>query len=96
MLAGGANQQEVLDACVAKYGEQILAQPRARGIGLLAYVVPPLAFLAATVALVFTLRRWVRAGTKSAAEAGTEAFPERGDDDRYRERLHAEIEHFDR
>jgi cytochrome c-type biogenesis protein CcmH len=96
LLAGGATQQQVLEAYVAKYGEQILAQPRGRGFGLLAWTVPPLALLAAAVGLLFTLRGWTRAERNSAADVGAESVRERSDDDSYRERLRVEIDQFDR
>ena len=40
MVAEGKNRDEILDYYVAKYGERILAAPRARGVNALAYVAP--------------------------------------------------------
>ena len=94
LLAGGATEQEVLEAYVAKYGEQILAQPRARGFGLLAWMVPPLALFSATVGLILTLRHWIRQTATASVE--TEPATETNRDDSYLERLRSDIQQFDR
>jgi cytochrome c-type biogenesis protein CcmH len=40
MVAEGKSRDEILDFYVAKYGERILATPRARGFNSLAYILP--------------------------------------------------------
>ena len=40
MVAEGKSRGEILDYYVAKYGERILAAPRARGVNVLAYIAP--------------------------------------------------------
>jgi len=40
MVAEGKSREAILDYYVARYGERILAAPRARGINVLAYVAP--------------------------------------------------------
>ena len=72
LLAGGASDQEVLDALVRRYGERILAMPRTAGFGMLAWIVPPLALLAAALGIA----RYVRAARRArlaAADDGGEA-----------------------
>ena len=41
-LAQGWSEDRIVDAYVEKYGERILAAPRASGFGMMAYLVPPL------------------------------------------------------
>ncbi len=40
MLETGKTRQEIVDLYVAKYGERILAKPRAQWFKLTAYVLP--------------------------------------------------------
>jgi cytochrome c-type biogenesis protein CcmH len=40
MVAAGKSRDEILDYYVARYGERILATPRARGFNALAYILP--------------------------------------------------------
>jgi cytochrome c-type biogenesis protein CcmH len=40
MVAEGKSRNEILDYYVARYGERILAAPRAQGINILAYAAP--------------------------------------------------------
>lgn len=57
-LAAGRTEEEILDGFVERYGEQILALPRARGFNLAAYFLP-LALAAITTGLLArALRRW--------------------------------------
>jgi cytochrome c-type biogenesis protein CcmH len=60
MLAAGSTDREILDFYVAKYGERILATPRASGFNLLAYVMPGVALVAGLMGVVIVLRRWRR------------------------------------
>jgi cytochrome c-type biogenesis protein CcmH/NrfF len=58
----GKSKQEIKDALVAEYGNEVLALPQGSGFSLSAYVVPIVAFLVAAVALAFGVLRWRRAG----------------------------------
>lgn len=61
LLDQGLSEQQVLDALVADYGDNILASPKPEGFNLLAYVVPVIG-LGALLALGFLLLpRWKRA-----------------------------------
>jgi cytochrome c-type biogenesis protein CcmH len=40
MLAAGKSRDEIFDYYIAKYGERILATPRAKGFNALAYIMP--------------------------------------------------------
>jgi cytochrome c-type biogenesis protein CcmH len=65
-LRAGKTDQQVIDYFVAKYGEWILLEPKARGFNLVAYLLP-LVMLAAGIGVIFvSVRKWTRAG------AGTE------------------------
>lgn len=55
--AGGATPDELVDGVLAKYGEEYLVVPRARGIGLWAWLLPPLMLLAGAVFLNGRVRR---------------------------------------
>ena len=57
LLGEGKTREEILDMYVAIYGEQILAQPRARGFNLLAYVMPPTFLLVGGLLLVFFINQ---------------------------------------
>jgi cytochrome c-type biogenesis protein CcmH/NrfF len=59
-VAAGWTADEIRDGLVHEYGgdESILAVPRARGIGLLAWVVPALVVGVALIGGVVLMRRW--------------------------------------
>jgi cytochrome c-type biogenesis protein CcmH len=62
MVAAGRSKEEIKDALVAEYGNEVLALPRGSGFDLSAYVVPIVAFVIAVIALAFGVARWRRAG----------------------------------
>lgn len=57
----GRSKQQIKDALVAEYGDEVLALPRGSGFSLSAYVVPIVAFLIAVIALGFGIAKWRRA-----------------------------------
>jgi cytochrome c-type biogenesis protein CcmH len=57
-LADGKSEQQILDDFARKYGDSVLAQPPARQ--WVAWVLPVVIFLSASVALVYWLRSWTR------------------------------------
>ena len=62
-LYNGKSDAQVFDYFTQKYGQWILLEPRADGIGVLVYVLP-VAFLGIGVlALVFVVRKWTRNAT---------------------------------
>ena len=68
-LRAGKTDQQVLDYFVAKYGEWILLEPKARGFNLIAYLLP-LVMLAAGIGVIFvSVRKWTRAGSASSVPA---------------------------
>ena len=54
----GASKDEVKDALVAEYGDEVLAMPETEGFDLAAWLVPAGVILAAAVGIGFGLRRW--------------------------------------
>lgn len=57
MVAAGKTREEILDYFVSKYGERILATPRARGFNILVYIMPWLAFILGTWLLIMILKK---------------------------------------
>jgi cytochrome c-type biogenesis protein CcmH len=68
LVEGGYSAQEIVDAFVETYGEQVLMAPKAEGFNTLAYVAPFAALAAGGGALVYLIRRWsARARAVAAA-----------------------------
>jgi len=58
LIAQGKTKEEIKEALVAEFGEEVLAVPETEGFDLAAWLVPGAAILAAAVAILFALRRW--------------------------------------
>jgi cytochrome c-type biogenesis protein CcmH len=89
LIANGDDKQQVKDALVQVYGDNVLALPKSEGINWAAYLVPIALVATLAVALGFGLRRWRR--REPADEVRT---PELSDDDAAR--LDADLALFDR
>ena len=89
LIARGESKQQIKDALVAEYGQEVLAQPDDSGFDLTAYLVPILAFVAAAVALALGIVRW-RAAGRGPRPPGPPAPT--GDD---AERLDADLARYD-
>jgi cytochrome c-type biogenesis protein CcmH len=61
-IAAGDTKSEIENRLVAEYGEAILAAPRHKGFGLLAWWLPLAGILAAAAALGIGAWRWSRRG----------------------------------
>ena len=59
MLEEGYGEDEIKSFFVERYGPSVLMQPPSEGFGLAAWIVPPLGFALAVVALLLTLK-WMR------------------------------------
>ena len=60
LIAEGRTKDEIKDALVAEYGDEVLAVPQSEGFDLAAWLVPGLAILLAAIAIAVGLRRWRR------------------------------------
>jgi cytochrome c-type biogenesis protein CcmH len=89
LIAKGDDKQQVKDALVQVYGDNVLALPKSEGINWAAYLVPIALVATLAVALGFGLRRWRR--REPADEVRT---PELSDDEAAR--LDADLALFDR
>ncbi len=76
LIAQGQTKEEIKDALVAEFGEEVLATPSTEGFDLAAWLVPGLAVLAGGVAIFLGLRRWRRDTSE-----GSGAAPAIGDAD---------------
>jgi len=65
----GVSRSEVEQELFRVFGDQLLQAPRAEGMGLMAYLVPALAFAAGGALVAFFLRR------QRSSSAGGEAAP---------------------
>jgi cytochrome c-type biogenesis protein CcmH len=91
LVAEGRSKQQIKDALVVEYGEEVLAVPRGSGFDLSAYLVPIVAFLIAAVALAVGVLRWRRAGRSAAGEQPAPSGPSSEDS----ERLDADLARYD-
>jgi cytochrome c-type biogenesis protein CcmH/NrfF len=92
LIAAGKTKQQIKDALVAEYGEEVLALPEGKGFNLSAYLVPAIAFVIALVALAFGVARWRRAG--GPPDGGSRPAP-RGPSPEDSERLDADLARYD-
>lgn len=93
LASEGRTKQQIKDALVSQYGQQVLALPKASGFDLSAYVVPIAAFVVAAAALGIGVRRW-RRGSGGPRDGGARAAdePPSGAD---AERLEADLARYD-
>jgi cytochrome c-type biogenesis protein CcmH len=77
LIAEGRSKEQIKDALVAEYGDEVLATPEGSGFDLTAYVIPIVAALIAAAALAAGVWRWrgrdSGAQQESAAPRGEEA-----------------------
>lgn len=85
-LAGGADAEAILDAFVAREGQDILMAPPKEGFNLLGYLLPFVALALGAGIVVVVVRRWSR---EAAAEA--EATSAAGVSDDGLRRVEAEL-----
>ncbi|HEU5105866.1 MAG TPA: cytochrome c-type biogenesis protein CcmH [Solirubrobacterales bacterium] len=90
LIDEGKSEEQIKDALVAEYGDEVLALPPDSGFSLSAYLVPIIAFLVAAVALAIGVLRW-RRGDSSGAPPRAGPGPS-GED---RDRLDADLARYD-
>lgn len=91
MVAAGASKEQIKDALVAEYGEEVLALPEGKGFNLSAYLVPIVAFVIAAIALACGIARWRRAGDPPGGDGPAPEGPSAADS----ERLDADLARYD-
>jgi cytochrome c-type biogenesis protein CcmH len=91
LVAAGRTKDQIKDALVAEYGDEVLALPRGSGFSLSAYLVPVIAFVIAVVALALGILRWRRSG--GPPDPGRAAADGPSDEDA--ERLEADLARYD-
>ena len=84
-LAAGWTEQQIKDYFVQQYGERVLAQPSARGLNFLVWLLPPLGIIIGAAVFVYYLRQLRR-----PAPATTQASPAETEDE-YAKRLEEEL-----
>jgi cytochrome c-type biogenesis protein CcmH len=92
MIRDGRTGDDVIEAFVARQGEQVRVAPLARGFNLVAWLGPAFLFLGAAVAMVLVLRRWRRSAP--AASDAAAPVPAIDPDDPHLARLREEMERF--
>jgi cytochrome c-type biogenesis protein CcmH/NrfF len=81
LIAQGKTKDEIKDALVAQYGENVLAVPGDEGFDLVAWLVPGIAFVTAAFGIGIALRRWRHASATDGPERSAE-HTQRGDPER--------------
>jgi cytochrome c-type biogenesis protein CcmH/NrfF len=90
LIAEDKTEDQIKDALVAEYGDEVLALPQDSGFSLSAYVVPIVAFVVAAIALAFGVMRWRRVSSSGRGQPA--AAGPKGDD---AERLDADLARYD-
>jgi len=91
MVAAGRTKEQIKDALVAEYGNEVLAVPRGSGFDLSAYLVPIVAFAIAVIALAIGVLRWRRGGGPPGEDRPAPVGPSPAD----AERLDADLARYD-
>ena len=73
LLTEGKTRDEVLDMYVAIYGERILAQPRAQGFNVLAYVMPILIMVIGGLLVIYVINQ-MTAPRPQAAQPSRQSY----------------------
>lgn len=91
-LENGWTDRQIKDFFVERYGPSVLLEPPGEGIGLAAWLLPPVAVAVAVGAVLVGLR-WMRRTTPAAPEASAGPQKLTGDDlDAYSRRIEAALD----
>jgi cytochrome c-type biogenesis protein CcmH len=88
-LAEGWTEAEIKTYFVEQFGDRVLAEPPARGLNWLIYVIPPIAFVAG-VYILYRAFRMMRVDAPVTIEEPQNAPEDRSEDD-YVDRLEEEL-----
>ncbi len=89
MIGKGMDKDQILQAFVKKYGEQVLSSPSKTGFNLTAWIAPFAALVVGAVALFWTARVWVKRSKESQPEAQAEPAVQK--EDPYKKRMEEEL-----
>lgn len=89
-LAEGWTEEQIEDYFVQQFGDRVLAQPPARGLNWLVYIIPPIVFLAGVYILYRVIQSYREPLRKSVDEASSQ-LPADSPDDEYIHRLEEEL-----
>lgn len=90
-LAEGWTEDQIKDYFANQYGDRVLAEPPARGLNWLVYVIPPLVFFAGAFFLYRGFTTWRNLADEPDGEPEPENESEVEDQDEYLARLEAEL-----
>ena len=86
-LVEGWTEEQIKEYFSTQYGDRVLAEPPARGLNWLVYVIPPLVFIAGAIFLYRSLIAWRKMDDDDVTEIDTEPEIE----DAYIARLEEEL-----
>jgi cytochrome c-type biogenesis protein CcmH len=89
LIERGRTKEQIKDALVSEYGQEVLATPESGGFDLAAWLVPAGGVLLAALALGFGVRQWRRRGGDREPVAEDELDPSDS------ERLRSDLARYD-
>ena len=90
LIASGKTKQQVLDALVSEYGDQVLAKPKSQGFDLWAWLVPILLIGGCAGIGLASVRVWRSRGTEGVHAPAPVEPPSGADADRVDAALRAQ------
>ncbi|MBE9503267.1 MAG: cytochrome c-type biogenesis protein CcmH [Proteobacteria bacterium] len=93
MIKDNKTDEDIMDAFLLKYGDEILATPKKEGFNLLGYVMPFVALLIAVGAIITILRKWSSRGIKD--EESTLPLIEKEHDSDMDKKIEKELDEMD-
>jgi cytochrome c-type biogenesis protein CcmH len=75
-IAAGDSEQEIKDALVGQFGEEVLAEPPGGGFGLLAWLLPLAGLVGGAIAVALLVRAWTRREPPDDPDARERLDPE--------------------
>lgn len=89
MIAKGMDKNQIIQAFMLNYGEQVLAAPTKKGFNLTAWIAPFAALVVGAVVLFVVIRDWVKRSKEGYPKARVPVEIEK--EDPYKRRLEEEL-----
>lgn len=86
-LAAGQTKDQILAEFVAQYGDVILTIPSKTGFNLMAWLIPPLVTIAATLLVYLVVTKWSRNHRGNQRNSGESIVLDEVDEDRIRKEV---------